>query len=90
MSKDFDESLLRRRSPKDLDDGLLRRRSPKGLDDGLLRMSSTNDLGKSGISEGLKSVDSIINIDLHCNFQIFTFWTKTIQREIYRDYFLIS
>ena len=55
MSKDLDEALLRRTLPKDLDEGLLRRTTPKDLDEG-------------GASEGSKSVDYIINVDLHCNF----------------------
>ena len=59
MLKGVDESLLRRRSPKDLDEGLLQRRL-------------TNDLREGGISEGLKSVECIININLHCNFHMCT------------------
>ena len=55
MSKDLDEALLRRTLPKDLDEGLLRRTTPKDLDEG-------------GASEGSKSVDYVINVDLHCNF----------------------
>ena len=47
--------------------------SAKDLDEGILRRSSTNDLGEGGISEGLKSVDSIININLYCNFHMCTF-----------------
>ena len=90
MPKDLDESFLQRRSPNGLDEGLQRRRSPKDLDEGLLRRGSTNVLGEGGISEGLKSVDSIININLYCNFSYVHFWTKTIQREILRDCFLIS
>ena len=76
--------------PKGFDEGLLRRSLLKDLDEGLLRRSSTNDLGEGGIFEGLKLVDSIININLHCNFSYMHFWTKTIQREILRDCFLIS
>ena len=71
---------------------------PKDVDEGLGRRSSAEDsaevlderLRRRRGSEGSKSVDFVINIDLHCNFHRFTFWTKTIQREIYRDYFLIS
>ena len=32
-----------------------------------------NDFDEGEVSEGSKSVDPIINSDLHCNLQIFTF-----------------
>ena len=68
MSKDLDEGLLRRTLPKDLDEGLLRRTSPKDLDEG-------------GASEGSKSVDYIINVDLHCNIIIIHFFGLKQYRE---------
>ena len=79
--KVFCEGCSRRSSGKDV---------AEGLDEGLRRRSWMNDFDEGEVSEGSKSVDFIINSDLHCNLHIFTFWTKTIQREIYRDYFLIS
>ena len=61
-------------SPKDLDEGLLRRMPPKDVDEGLGRRSSAEDsaevlderLRRRRGSEGSKSVDFVINIDLHC------------------------
>ena len=80
--------------PKGLAEGSQRRSSAKELDEWSWRRSSAKDLanglGEGGVSEGLKSVDSIINIKLHCNFPHMHFWTKTVEREILRDLFLIS
>ena len=84
MSRGLDESVLRRRSSKDLDEVLLRRRSPKDLDEGLLRRSWTNDLGEGGISEGLKSVECIININLHCNFHMCTLEIVVLESILWR------
>ena len=58
---------------KELDEWYWRRFSAKGL---------ANDLGEGGAPEGLKSVDSIINMKLHCIFPYMYFWTKTVEREI--------
>ena len=84
------QNRCRRTSPRDLDEGLLRRKSPRDLDEGLLRRKSPKGLDEGGASEGSESVDFIINIDLHCNMKKFTFWTQKIEREFYRDCFLIS
>ena len=92
------EGLRRRASPKDFDEGRRRRTWTKGVAEGLGRRSSAEDsaevlderLRRRRGSEGSKSVDFVINIDLHCKLFIITFWTQKIQREIYRDCFLIS
>ena len=95
---DLAEDPKSRKMPKDFDEGRRRRISTKGVAEGLGRRSSAEDsaevlderLRRRRGSEGSKSVDFVINIDLHCKLWIITFWTQKIQREIYRDCFLIS
>ena len=97
-AKDVAEGLGRKTSAKDVAEGLGRRTSAKDVAEGLGRSSSAKDsaealderLRRRRGNEGSKSVDFVINIDFHCKLFIFTFWTQKIQREIYRDYFLIS
>ena len=71
MLKGLDESILRRRSPKDLDEGFLRRRL-------------TNDLREGGISEGLKSLECIININLYYNFHMCTLEIVVLESILWR------
>ena len=71
MLKGVDESVLRRRSPKDVDEGLLRKRL-------------TNNLREGGISEGLKLVECIININLHCNFHMCTLEIVVLESILWR------
>ena len=68
------EGLPRRSSAKDVAEGLLGRTLPKvwtkDFCEGLRRRSWMNDFDKGEVSERFKSVDFIINSDLHCNLQI--------------------
>ena len=70
------EGLPRRSSAKDVAEGLLGRTLPKvwtkDFCEGLRRRSWMNDFDEGEVSERSKSVDFIINSDLHCNLHYYS------------------
>ena len=56
---------MRRDLTKELGEGSWRKTFAKNLYEGCWRRCPANGLGEGGVSEGLKSVDFIINIRFH-------------------------